>query len=128
MYTELRLNLVNTVFESWRETGFAWEQYNPDTGKGQKTQHFTGWTSLIVRIMSMPDLRSEPQPQVPEYMNQPTKKESWNKRLMLMGIGLLLISLVFRRRLTRIWRVTKETTCAIKAELTGTALSRSAIS
>ena len=29
---------------------------NPDTGKGQRTQHFTGWTSMVVNMMSMPDL------------------------------------------------------------------------
>ncbi|KAF2180304.1 glycoside hydrolase family 63 protein [Zopfia rhizophila CBS 207.26] len=56
LYTELRENLVKTVYESWKETGFAWEQYNPETGKGQRTQHFTGWTSLVVKIMAMPDL------------------------------------------------------------------------
>ena len=56
LYSRLRRNLVDTVYESWRETGFAWEQYNPDTGKGQRTQHFTGWTSLVVKIMCMPDL------------------------------------------------------------------------
>jgi mannosyl-oligosaccharide glucosidase len=50
------LNLIRTVFDSWVETGFAWEQYNPETGKGQRTQHFTGWTSLVVKIMGMPDL------------------------------------------------------------------------
>jgi mannosyl-oligosaccharide glucosidase len=51
--------LVNTVYESWKETGFAWEQYNPETGKGQRTQHFTGWTSLVVKIMAMPDLSQD---------------------------------------------------------------------
>jgi mannosyl-oligosaccharide glucosidase len=56
LYSRLRLNLISTVFESWQETGFAWEQYNPETGKGQRTQHFTGWTSLVVKIMGMPDL------------------------------------------------------------------------
>ncbi|PSN70759.1 glucosidase I [Corynespora cassiicola Philippines] len=56
LYTRLRKNLVTTVYESWKETGFAWEQYNPETGKGQRTQHFTGWTSLVVKIMGMPDL------------------------------------------------------------------------
>ncbi|KAK3112649.1 Processing alpha glucosidase I [Teratosphaeriaceae sp. CCFEE 6253] len=61
MYTDLRRNLVTTVFESWRETGFAWEQYDPETGRGQRTQHFTGWTSLVVRIMGMPDLSWEVQ-------------------------------------------------------------------
>ncbi|PNS14449.1 hypothetical protein CAC42_3735 [Sphaceloma murrayae] len=57
-YTGLRKNIVNTVFDSWKETGFAWEQYDPETGKGQRTQHFTGWTSLIVKIMAMPDLEA----------------------------------------------------------------------
>ncbi|KAF2861225.1 glycoside hydrolase family 63 protein [Piedraia hortae CBS 480.64] len=53
LYTLLRHNLIKTVYTSWVETGFAWEQYNPETGSGQRTQHFTGWTSLIVKIMSM---------------------------------------------------------------------------
>jgi mannosyl-oligosaccharide glucosidase len=48
--------VVDTVYNSWEETGFAWEQYNPETGKGQRTQHFTGWTSLVVKIMTMPDV------------------------------------------------------------------------
>ena len=56
MYTDLRKNLVETVYKSWKETGFAWEQYDPETGAGQRTQHFTGWTSLVVKMMSMPDL------------------------------------------------------------------------
>jgi len=56
MYTALRKNLVDTVYKSWVETGFAWEQYNGETGKGQRTQHFTGWTSLVVKVMGMPDL------------------------------------------------------------------------
>lgn len=55
MYTALRKILVDTVYNSWLETGFAWEQYNPQTGKGQRTQHFTGWTSLVVKIMAMPE-------------------------------------------------------------------------
>lgn len=56
LYTRLRRNVVDTVYSSWRDTGFAWEQYNPETGEGQRTQHFTGWTSLVVKIMAMPDL------------------------------------------------------------------------
>lgn len=56
MYSSLRNNLVKTVYESWKETGFAWEQYNPDTGRGQRLRPFTGWTSLVVKIMTMPDL------------------------------------------------------------------------
>ena len=59
MYSSLRKILVDTVYNSWLETGFAWEQYNPDTGAGQRTQHFTGWTSLVVKIMAMPELGKE---------------------------------------------------------------------
>ncbi|WEW61507.1 Processing alpha glucosidase I [Emydomyces testavorans] len=55
MYTKLRKNLVENVYNEWKRTGFAWEQYNPETGHGQRTQHFTGWTSLVVRMMVMPD-------------------------------------------------------------------------
>lgn len=56
LYNELRVNLVDNVVKQWKQTGFAWEQYNPETGAGQRTQHFTGWTSLIVLIMKMEDL------------------------------------------------------------------------
>lgn len=56
IYLQLRQNLVRNVFQQWKETGFAWEQYNPETGQGQRTEHFTGWTSLVVNIMAMPDL------------------------------------------------------------------------
>ncbi|KAI2621643.1 glycoside hydrolase family 63 protein [Hypoxylon sp. NC1633] len=56
LYVKLRKNVVDTVYQSWEETGFAWEQYNPETGKGQRTQHFTGWTSLVVKVMAMDDL------------------------------------------------------------------------
>ncbi|KAH8165269.1 hypothetical protein CIB48_g2978 [Xylaria polymorpha] len=56
LYNRLRQNLVQTVYKSWEETGFAWEQYNPETGAGQRTQHFTGWTSLVVKMMAMDEL------------------------------------------------------------------------
>lgn len=52
IYEELRTNVVNNVFENWRQTGIFWEQYDPTTGKGQRTKDFTGWTSLVVNIMS----------------------------------------------------------------------------
>ncbi len=58
LYTSLRTNLVETVFREWGRTGFAWEQYNPETGEGQRTQHFTGWTSLVVKIMAMPQVQA----------------------------------------------------------------------
>jgi Glycosyl hydrolase family 63 C-terminal domain len=104
MYTELRLNLVDTVFKSWKETGFAWEQYNPDTGKGQRTQHFTGWTSLIVRVLAMPDLQLASKPQMPGYVDQPTETDGRGIRLTLTVMGMLVICFGFRRRLMRVWK------------------------
>jgi preprotein translocase subunit SecY len=56
MYTQLRNNIISTVYNSWQSTGSAWEQYNPSTGAGQRTQGFTGWTALVVNILAMPDL------------------------------------------------------------------------
>jgi mannosyl-oligosaccharide glucosidase len=59
IYTSLRTNLVDTVSKAWDQTGFAWEQYNPETGDGQRTKHFTGWTSLAAKIIAMPSLSAK---------------------------------------------------------------------
>lgn len=59
LYNRLRINLVDNVYNVWDKTGFAFEQYNDMTGAGQRTQHFTGWTALVVKIMTMPDLRAD---------------------------------------------------------------------
>ncbi|KAJ1433165.1 mannosyl oligosaccharide glucosidase-domain-containing protein [Ochromonadaceae sp. CCMP2298] len=51
LYTSLRRNILRTVLGGYRETGFFWEQYEDDTGKGMRGHPFTGWTSLVVSIM-----------------------------------------------------------------------------
>lgn len=55
MYKKLRYALVENVYKQWKETGYAWEQYDSVTGKGQRTAHFLGWTSLVVNLMKMPE-------------------------------------------------------------------------
>ena len=67
MYLELRRNVVENVFREWKRTGFAWEQYNEETGEGQRTKHFLGWTSLVVKIMAMPGKVSLVQREVFEW-------------------------------------------------------------
>ncbi|KAI9300890.1 glycoside hydrolase [Cunninghamella echinulata] len=52
IYTNLRKNLISTVFNDYQNTGFVWEQYSDSTGKGLRSHPFTGWTSLILLIMS----------------------------------------------------------------------------
>lgn len=55
IFKELRINIVENVFNVWDKTGYAWEQYDPDNGEGKGVKHFLGWTSLTVMIMSMPE-------------------------------------------------------------------------
>ena len=100
IYNELRRNIVTTVFESWRATGFAWEQYNPETGAGQRTQHFTGWTALVVKIMALPDLDSD----VPAR-DLGRDRDWWNKKQVVFALGILLmISLLMRRKVAKVFR------------------------
>jgi mannosyl-oligosaccharide glucosidase len=51
MYQNLRANLIKTLSSEWHRSKSLYEQYNPNTGKGQRAFPFTGWTSLIVLMM-----------------------------------------------------------------------------
>ena len=48
---ELGERVVSTVYDSWEETGFVWEQYDDVTGKGRKNRAFTGWTACVILLM-----------------------------------------------------------------------------
>ena len=52
IYTELRRNLIANMFRQYQETGYLWENYNDKTGKGTGCHPFTGWSALVVLIMS----------------------------------------------------------------------------
>uniref|UniRef100_A0A915PYA3 Mannosyl-oligosaccharide glucosidase n=1 Tax=Setaria digitata TaxID=48799 RepID=A0A915PYA3_9BILA len=52
VYSELRNNLVTNVAREFRRTGFLWENYNDETGRGQGAHPFTGWSSLLLSIMA----------------------------------------------------------------------------
>jgi mannosyl-oligosaccharide glucosidase len=93
------------VHESWSSTGFAWEQYSPETSVGQRTQHFTGWTALVVKILALPHLEVEAVESRPYSARWGDHKEGWDRSDFLMGLGLLMLVLVFRRKLMRIWRL-----------------------
>ncbi|CAH9108499.1 unnamed protein product [Cuscuta europaea] len=51
IYQELRSNLIRNVVQNYHKTGYLWEQYDPKNGKG-KGARFTGWTALVLLIMS----------------------------------------------------------------------------
>ncbi|KAI0003238.1 glycoside hydrolase [Russula compacta] len=52
IYAELRQNVIDNVFKEYERTGYVWEQYDANTGEGQRSHPFTGWTSLVTLILS----------------------------------------------------------------------------
>lgn len=52
IYVELRNNIVTNIIKQYKRTGYVWEQYNDNTGEGSGCKPFTGWSALVVLIMS----------------------------------------------------------------------------
>ena len=52
IYAELRDNLVGTMLDAWKATGYFWEQYDPDTGEGRRNHPFNGWSALVLLVLA----------------------------------------------------------------------------
>ncbi|KAJ8759076.1 hypothetical protein K2173_003314 [Erythroxylum novogranatense] len=52
IYTDLRSNLIRNVVNNYYQTGYMWEQYEQKKGRGKGARVFTGWTALVLLIMS----------------------------------------------------------------------------
>ncbi|KAL3501026.1 hypothetical protein ACH5RR_035475 [Cinchona calisaya] len=52
IYDDLRNNLIRNVVGNYYQTGYIWEQYDQQKGKGKGARLFTGWTSLVLLIMA----------------------------------------------------------------------------
>lgn len=52
VYEELRKNIIGNVVRNYFQTGYLWEQYDQNKGKGKGARVFTGWTSLVLLMMA----------------------------------------------------------------------------
>ncbi|CAH8299264.1 unnamed protein product [Eruca vesicaria subsp. sativa] len=52
IYEELRSNLIRNVVSNYVQTGYIWEHYDQTEGTGEGARVFTGWSALILLIMS----------------------------------------------------------------------------
>lgn len=52
LHDRLRENVVRNIISEYRRTGYLWEQYSGEDGKGSGCRPFSGWTGLLVLIMA----------------------------------------------------------------------------
>jgi mannosyl-oligosaccharide glucosidase len=52
LHIQLRDNLLANVAKQYEKTGFLWEHYDDKNGDGAGNHPFTGWTTLILKIMA----------------------------------------------------------------------------
>lgn len=52
IFNKLRKNIIDTVIGQFEKQGYFWESYDDISCKGQGSHPFTGWTSLILLIIS----------------------------------------------------------------------------
>ena len=52
LYLSLRENVYKNLYKQYTKTGYLWEQYSDKDGTGKGCYPFTGWSALVVLIMS----------------------------------------------------------------------------
>lgn len=95
---KLRKRLVHTVYNSWKSTGFIWEQCDDKTGAGQRSRAFTGWTACVILLMGLEDA-------APSMADSDAPGVFSNWSIPTLSIFVLIVGLVlFRRRVTEACR------------------------
>ena len=52
IYSLLRKNIIKSVFNEWKISKMFYEQYSDINGRGLRARPFSGWTTLILNIIS----------------------------------------------------------------------------
>ncbi|XP_045530624.1 mannosyl-oligosaccharide glucosidase [Pieris brassicae] len=52
LHTKLKTNVVGNIITQYKKTGYFWEQYSDQDGRGSGCKPFTGWTALFVLMMA----------------------------------------------------------------------------
>ncbi|KAL0803320.1 hypothetical protein ABMA28_017199 [Loxostege sticticalis] len=52
LHSRLKNNVVRNILSEYRRTGYLWEQYSGEDGRGSGCRPFNGWTALIPLIMA----------------------------------------------------------------------------
>lgn len=52
IYVKLRNNLISNVVGEYDKTRYIWERYDQTKGTGEGGRNFTGWSALILLIMT----------------------------------------------------------------------------
>ncbi|KAL4718810.1 hypothetical protein ACJJTC_016451 [Scirpophaga incertulas] len=52
LHSRLRANVVRNILAEYKRTGYLWEQYSGEDGKGSGCKPFTGWTALVTLMMA----------------------------------------------------------------------------
>lgn len=110
--SELRNKVVNTVYVNYKQTGFAWEQYDDSTGRGSHSRAFTGWTACVLLLIGLELTWGK--------LGAGTGGAggrlgvgmgmSWNVISALELAAVILLLVLFRRRLTRLFARTADYT------------------
>jgi mannosyl-oligosaccharide glucosidase len=48
LFLELKRSVLDNARREFERTGFLWENYSPDDGRGKSGRQFTGWSALVV--------------------------------------------------------------------------------
>ncbi|XP_028162309.1 mannosyl-oligosaccharide glucosidase [Ostrinia furnacalis] len=52
LHSRLKNNVVRNILSEYRRTGYLWEQYSGEDGRGSGCKPFSGWTALVTLIMA----------------------------------------------------------------------------